>query len=125
MQGLLHDSLRPRGPVGRLEGPILHYTFSTFSEHIAKINRYTSLMAREAYDAGRRGWLVSLVVVPPWTFFRVYVLQQGFRDGARGLLISIAATVYSCLRYLKLGALVMGLPVDPPAPPAEKSAKQL
>lgn len=125
MDGLLHDSVRVAGALGRFDGPILHYTFTTFSEHIAKINRYTSLMAREAYDAGRRAWLVKLLVVPPWSFFRAYVLQQGFRDGARGLLISVAAAVYGCLRYLKLGAMVMGLPVDPPTPPAEESAPRM
>jgi glycosyltransferase involved in cell wall biosynthesis len=120
MDGLLHDSVRVAGALGRFDAPILHYTFTTFSEHIAKINRYTSLMAREAYAAGGRGWLVKLLVVPPWSFFRAYVLQQGFRDGTRGLLISVAAAVYGCLRYLKLGAMVMGLPVDPPAPPASR-----
>ncbi len=115
-EGDVHETVRVNGAVGRLEGPILHHTFSTFSEHIAKINRYTSQMAREAYAAGRRQWLLNLLVVPPWTFFRAYVLRQGFRDGARGLFISVAAMVYSCLRYLKLGGLVMGLAVDEPAP---------
>ena len=121
-EGNVHESVRVNGVVGRLEGPILHHTFLTFSEHIAKINRYTSLVAREAYASGRRQWLLNLLVVPPWTFFRAYVLRQGFRDGSRGLFISVAATVYSCLRYLKLGGLVMGLAVDEPAPepPAEK-----
>ena len=123
----LHESVRTNGAVGRLEGPILHYTLTHFSEHIAKMNRYTSLAARHAYEAGQRRWLLNLLVVPPWTFFRTYVLQQGFRDGGQGLLISVAAAVYSCLQYLKLGALVMGLPVDQPGtePPAEKSARRM
>ena len=125
MNGQLHDSVRVNGALGCLEGPILHHTFATFSEHVAKINRYTTLVAREAYADGRRRWLLNLLVVPPWTLFRSYVLQQGFRDGSHGLLISVAAAVYSCLRYLKLGALVMGLPVDQPVPepPTQKPAR--
>jgi hypothetical protein len=39
---------------------------------------------------------------------RTFFLQQGFRDGYRGLLIALMAAYYVFLKYRKLGALVRG-----------------
>ncbi|MFQ5662578.1 MAG: glycosyltransferase family 2 protein [Terriglobia bacterium] len=106
--GRLHESLVTRGPVGRFQGELYHYTVNTLSEHLNRINRYTTLAAAELFASGRRRWVLPLLLVPPWTLLRTFFFQQGFRDGYRGWLIAQMAACYTFLKYAKLGVLVRG-----------------
>ena len=106
--GALHEALQVEGPIGRLEGDLLHYTVESLVEHRAKMEGYTTLAAQELYRAGRRSWLLPLLVAPPWAFLRTYFLQQGFRDGAAGWHIARMAARYVYLKYSKLRALTSG-----------------
>lgn len=106
--GALHEIVRAEGTVEVLEGDLHHYTVRTFSEHAERVNRYTSTAAEQLFAEGRRRWLASFLFGTPWTFLKTYLLQQGFRDGYRGWLISRMAAYYVFLKYLKLGILARG-----------------
>lgn len=106
--GALHESVRCEGPVEELEGDLHHFTVRTFAEHTERVHRYTTIAAQELFAGGRRHWLLPILLVPPWTFLRTFLLQQGFRDGYRGWLISRMAAYYTFLKYWKLGVLVRG-----------------
>lgn len=106
--GRLHESVVVEGAVGQLAGEISHRTFGTVTEHLAQINRYTSLAAEQLFAEGRRRWLLPLLVSPPWMFLRTYVLKQGFRDGYHGWLIAQLTALTSLLKFAKLGLLVHG-----------------
>src|SRR5207253_5539192 len=43
--GLIHESVRVQGSVGRLRGEMEHYTYDDISDHLATIDRYTTLWA--------------------------------------------------------------------------------
>ncbi len=43
----------------------------------------------------------GLPFLPLWKFFRMYVLELGFRDGVRGLLIAALSAMYVVLKYAK------------------------
>ena len=117
--GALHESVQVDGTVGELRGEILHYTCDSLADHVAKVNYFTTLAARELHaqspNSGR-GWLVSLLFAPPLTFLRTYLFQQGFRDGYRGLLIAGMAGFYTFLKYAKLGVLASGGTLDASTP---------
>ena len=52
--GLVHESVRgATGRVGRLRGELEHHPYADISDHLRKIDRYTTLWARQAYGAGR------------------------------------------------------------------------
>src|SRR5438045_3249337 len=53
---LLHARPRFEGPVGRLDGDLLHYTLRSVEEHVAKVESYTTRIAQDMYAEGRRGW---------------------------------------------------------------------
>ncbi|MCB1021000.1 MAG: glycosyltransferase family 2 protein [Acidobacteria bacterium] len=97
----VHESVVADAETGRLDGDLLHYTCDTFSQHIQSVDRYTTLAARQMRAAGRRPSLARLVVAPPWTAFRTYVLQRGFLDGVQGLLIAAMAGFYVFAKYAK------------------------
>ncbi|MCZ7585809.1 MAG: hypothetical protein M5R36_22135 [Deltaproteobacteria bacterium] len=72
------------------------------SHHLARINEYTTIMAREYKAKGRRSGLADLIFRPPWTFFKKYLLQRGILDGSAGFVICVLASYYVFLKYAKL-----------------------
>ena len=104
--GIIHESLRFEGRIGRLRGALLHYTMDSFAEHEEKVERYTTLAARQMYDAGKRSWRAAMWLAAPWTCFSTFILRGGFLDGYRGWLISRMAARSVWLKFKKLGKLV-------------------
>lgn len=100
-----HEAPKVSGPQGRLGGDILHFTRRNFHEHIAVLNRYSGLAAQARHRAGLRPSLLRLLGLPPWTFFRGYILRQGFRDGLPGWLIAVQAGYYVFAREAKLAEI--------------------
>jgi len=97
-----HDIVKVNGPVQRLSGDILHYTYRDLSHHLQVIDRYTSIGAEQRAQRGRRAGLLDLLIRPPWTFIKKYVLKAGFLDGTAGLLICALSSYYVFLKYAKL-----------------------
>jgi glycosyltransferase involved in cell wall biosynthesis len=103
---LVHESVVVRGPVGRLHGEIEHYPYADISDHLRKIDSYTTLWARQAHAAGRRsGGLVGVFAGATWAFFRNYVLKRGFLLGGAGLVVSVLNTHYTFVKLAKLREL--------------------
>lgn len=97
----VHESVRVNGTVGELRGNLLHYTCGSITEHIKTMDRYTTLAAEEIAANKRKVGLRHVLLDPAWTFFKTYVLQQGFRDGLEGLTIAYFAAMYTYLKYAK------------------------
>ncbi len=104
--GIVHESLRFEGKAGRLSGDLLHYTVSSFAEHEEKVERYTTLAAREMYTEGKRSWRAAMWLATVWSWFQNFFLRGGFLDGYRGGLIAQMAARSVRLKYKKLGRLV-------------------
>lgn len=97
-----HDRVELSGPVGRLRGDLLHDPYRSFAEHLATIDRYTSIMAEGLHARGRRARASDLLLRPAVRFLRFYVLRAGFLEGWRGLLLACLAAYYVHLKYAKL-----------------------
>lgn len=104
--GLVHEALRFEGKGGRLSGDLLHYTMSSFAEHEEKVERYTTLAARQLHESGKRNWRAAIWLATPWTWFRSFVLRGGFLDGYRGWLIARMAARSTWLKFKKLRKLI-------------------
>jgi glycosyltransferase involved in cell wall biosynthesis len=111
--GIIHEVLRFAGQPGRLRGDLFHYPMNSFGEHEAKVERYTTLAARQMYDSGRRDWRAALWFATPWTWFATFVVRGGFLDGHRGWLISRMAARGVRLKFKKLGKLIHNSHGDP------------
>jgi len=65
------------------------------------LNRLTlRLLVKETFR-NRFVLVWALPFLPLWKFFRMYVLELGFRDGVRGLLIAALSAMYVVLKYAK------------------------
>ncbi|MBN2430130.1 MAG: glycosyltransferase family 2 protein [Acidobacteria bacterium] len=112
---LVHESVTVAGRAGKIEAPLLHYTYPTLTSHLEKINHYTSLAAQELVRQGRRSSTPAAVAKGGLKFLKMYILQRGFLDGREGWILAIVSAFGIMLKYLKLAELSRGPSVaDPP-----------
>ncbi len=97
-----HDRLFCDGPVKHLRGDLLHYSYRDLSDHLRKIDFFTTIAAREKQRRGARGALLRLVFAPPLKFLKAYVWKLGFLDGLPGFVIAALGSAYVFLKYAKL-----------------------
>ncbi len=103
--GRVHESVAADGSVGRLAGELQHYSYRDLRDHLDRINRYTTLAARQMHESGRRANVLHLLVHPPAAFLRNYVLRRGFADGMTGLTLSLVNAYAVLLKFAKLWEL--------------------
>jgi glycosyltransferase involved in cell wall biosynthesis len=101
----VHESVELRGTPGQLHHELLHFPYRDISDHLATIDRYTTLAAAEWHAQGRRAHAWEALVYPRLAFFRNYILKAGFKDGSVGLLVSLMNSYYVGLKYTKLWEL--------------------
>jgi hypothetical protein len=101
----VHEGFRANGPVGKLNHHIYHYTYSTISEYLRQLARFTDLAAADQYERGRRAGLGRIVLNPPLIFLKNYLLRAGFLDGFPGLVVSILAATSVFFRLARLREL--------------------
>ena len=101
----VHESVSVDGPVGRFRHDLEHYSFRDLRDHLDRVNRYTTLAARQMHEGGRRAGLFDLVIHPPAAFLRNYLLRLGILDGTPGLIISIINAYSVFLKFAKLWEL--------------------
>ena len=101
----VHEKLVVDGKVGYLKGNLLHYSYPSVSYHLKKIDLYTTLYAEGAFKKGKKFSLLKLLSSPVGAFLRRYILKRGFLDGFEGFALSVMASYYTFLKYLKLWEL--------------------
>jgi glycosyltransferase involved in cell wall biosynthesis len=85
-----HADVRiPSGRVGQLRERLLHYSFVSYADCLAKSYRYAQVQSELWHSAGRRASYLHLLTRGPLRFFRSYVVRLGFLDGVAGLQLSM------------------------------------
>jgi glycosyltransferase involved in cell wall biosynthesis len=98
----VHESVTVTGPVGRLSGHLVHRSYEGVSDFVERANRYSSLAAEQLIREGRRVRAGELLVRPLARFLSMYLLQGGFLDGRRGLLLAALYAYYVFMRSAKV-----------------------
>ena len=99
----VHEAVElKKGEPGRLKNPMLHYTYSGVSDYLTRMERYSALAAGELKKAGKKPTVLDLSLRPAFTFLKMYIIKQGFRDGIHGLVL---AGLYSCYTFAKYAKL--------------------
>ena len=98
----IHESVKINGRVGYLKGDILHYSFPTISSHLKTINSFTSISASENFKKGERTGILSILLRPPFNFFKMYILKLGFLDGLPGFIVSALSSYHVFIKYAKM-----------------------
>ena len=109
-----HEKVILRGRSARLRGPMLHYTYRDIADHLATINHFTGVAARELELRGQHATLGDMLLRPLWRFVRFYLMRRGFMEGLAGLLVAQSAAFYVFAKYAKLWEATHGRHLDPP-----------
>jgi len=97
----IHEKVKLQGRTGALRGHLNHYTYTTLSEYILRLNRYTSMEAEFLLQKKYRPNFFDVSFKPPLVFLKLYFLKGGFRDGIEGLLFSVLSGAYVFVKYAK------------------------
>ena len=98
----VHERMKVQGRVGYLKEPLEHFSYRTLSDFIQRLDRYSSLAAREMRREGRRFRRVDYFFRPPFTFLQMYLLRAGFLEGYFGFLLAVLYSFYTFAKYSKL-----------------------
>jgi glycosyltransferase involved in cell wall biosynthesis len=98
---MVHECVELKGDIGYLKGDLEHETYRSLEEYLERMQRYSTLAAQEMEREGRSVNGFDLLLRPPVTFLKMYVMQQGFREGWRGFLLSVFYSVYTFSKYAK------------------------
>jgi len=99
--GLVHETVALDGSVGSLEHAIRHHSLPNVQVFLHKLDHYTTLEAQGLAGAHRRFRMSDLALRPAWTFFKLYVCKQGFRDGLEGFMFCALSGVSVAVRAWK------------------------
>ncbi len=106
----VHESFYCDGTIGFFKNSIWQHPWPTLSVIMQKGDRYTTLVARQRFEKGKRAGVAQLLGHPPAAFFKKYFIQQGFRDGVPGLMIATQHAFFTFMKYAKLWELQNGGP---------------
>lgn len=96
----VHESVIINTPSGKIDAPILHYSYLNLSAWIQKMNLYTDISLsndNRNYCSITKASLKSF-----YTFVKMFVFKRGFLDGRLGFVMAINAAVSNYYKYLKI-----------------------
>jgi len=98
----VHERVGTAGlSVTALRYPIAHYSYRSTGDFLRKMDAYSRLFAEQ--NAGRKkSGPGKAVARAAWAFFKSYVLEGGWRQGAEGLTICAYKSQVVFWKYLRL-----------------------
>lgn len=92
-EGIIHESLKVDGTVGKIHAPVNHYPYPTIRQFVPRHNWYSSLEANMVVeknpDLTDREIERQIKRMPLKRFFKFYVKKAGFLEGRTGLIFSV------------------------------------
>jgi glycosyltransferase involved in cell wall biosynthesis len=100
------ERVHPRLKLSGKQGPTLHARLEhrvdrNISEMLQRLDRYTTLHARDLRDSGDIGGYGHNLRRIFSRFWKCYVARRGYREGPYGFVIALCAGLYPILSYLK------------------------
>ena len=105
--GKVHETVELEGTRGQLRGHLTHRTIPDMHTFLRKIDHYTTLEAVQFHAEGRPFHPIDLTIRPLWTFAKLYLGKQGFRDGLEGLAFCALSGLSVAVRHWKLRELIL------------------
>tara|TARA_B100000795_G_scaffold4571_1_gene3224 strand:+ start:4791 stop:5552 length:762 start_codon:yes stop_codon:yes gene_type:complete len=104
---LVHESLNISSniKVKKLNNKFLHYTYSTPSELIQKMDKYSELWAQDHLGLKKSSPSIAILKALA-SFIKSYFIKKGFLQGYEGLLLSVNNANNVFYKYIKLYELI-------------------
>ena len=101
-EDLVHEGFHVNGRVSYFQNHVVQVPFLDLGQFLRKMSRYSTLMAEQMAQRGKRFHVHQLLTHPLFAFFKMYVARQGFRDRMPGLILALLYAYYSFVKYAKL-----------------------
>ncbi|MEO5971066.1 MAG: glycosyltransferase family 2 protein [Bdellovibrionia bacterium] len=95
----------PNAP-GEIHEPLLHRADLSIERYVEKLNKYTSIEAKDRYDQGQRTNLFRLAMAFPAHFLKSLFYYGAFKDGIHGVIISLLEGASRVVRQIKIWQLM-------------------
>ncbi len=89
----------------RIHEPLSHAPDFSIERFLDKLNRYTTIEARDRYANGQRTNFFRIFFAFPAMFLKNYFYYSAWKDGAHGFVISILEGISRAVRHVKLWQL--------------------
>ena len=103
--GVIHESLLVRGPIGRIEAAVEHYPFTSVSQFIQRHNGYSTREGMAKFEEcgilPEKEVLFQLKRKPLKRFVKFFIRKKGFMDGAHGFIFSVLFAWVHFLNWAK------------------------
>ena len=98
----VHESIIRDGfEVQNISETVRHYPYSTVTDFIVKLDRYSSIYAED--NVGKKSSSpIKAFFNGIFSFFKTYFLKRGFMDGYAGLIIAFSHMATNFYKYIKL-----------------------
>ena len=113
----VHAGLLLDGRPGACRHPLLHYSYRSLEDELAKTRRYGQWGAADALDAGKKPTARRLLWHPVFTFLHRYLLRGGFLDGRHGLVLCLFQAFGVFYKYARLWEMTLPTSGDSSAHP--------
>jgi hypothetical protein len=98
---LVHEEVELRGRADHLEARLVHEPYRDLDQYFEKWSRYSRWSAEELRRRGVRASWLRLLLRPWLRLLRMYVLEGGFREGRRGIVLCWLAAFSVFTKYAR------------------------
>jgi glycosyltransferase involved in cell wall biosynthesis len=98
----------PGVEVGRLAGDLLHYSFRDLAQLVEKLNRASTVRARDGKRSGRVAVAARVLFAWPFYFVKHYLFRGLYRAGIYGIVLAAISAYGRWLRDAKMYERILG-----------------
>lgn len=101
----IHEQATIDGEVGFLHHPMLHLSYPSITQYLAKFNKFTTIIAQDM-ESGKekvaKPEIIQYLFIKPFvTFFKIYFRHRGYVDGLAGYAFALLSGLTFTIAYVK------------------------
>jgi glycosyltransferase involved in cell wall biosynthesis len=103
--GKVHERAECELPKKRLDGYMLHYTYTNWEQYFDKMNRYSTIWAQNAHNNGKCTSYCGAFAHACGGFLKMTFVRLGILEGWLGLALCHMYAAYTLMKYIKLRSM--------------------
>lgn len=98
----VHEQPVLKGQAGHLKNPLWHENYQTISQFIARLDKYTENDKNLFLAENKKIQWHDAIRFPTGEFLKRFFLEQGYKDGLHGLVLSLLQAFSSLVTFAKV-----------------------
>jgi glycosyltransferase involved in cell wall biosynthesis len=98
----VHQNIEIDGTIGELKEPLDHQNYQSISQYLSKMDQYTENEANSFVSQNVHFLWIDIIRMPISDFLKTFFLQEGYKDGLHGLVLSVLQGFYMFLVVTKV-----------------------